>query len=78
MTKLNILISGMHCEACVGVIREDIKALPGVRACEVRVGQAEVSFDAEVTAKADLLNAIRASGSFEVRGFSTTECRCNS
>ena len=70
MKNLSIFINGMHCGSCVVAVRQALEEVAGVHTCDVRVGGAEVTFDSSVANKTELLAAIRAAGSFEIRGFS--------
>ncbi|MFQ5494254.1 MAG: heavy-metal-associated domain-containing protein [Phycisphaerae bacterium] len=71
--KLNFLISGMHCEACVAAVARGVGGLAGVRECDARVGEVTVTFDESVTTRSQIISAIQAAGGFEVRGFSPVE-----
>ncbi len=71
MRILHATITGMHCESCVGTIRSALVRSAAVTACDVRLGEADVTFDPEQSAVADLLAAIRSAGAFDVTGFST-------
>lgn len=60
----------MNCEACVVAVRDALEAVTGVEVFEVRLGEADVTFDPSVTSKAKLFDAVRAAGGFEVSSFS--------
>lgn len=67
--KLKLLINGMHCEHCVAAVRGALQAVPGVDGCTVSVGQAEVCYDPRTAGKADLVQAVRQAGPYEIGGF---------
>ena len=59
MTTLTICVSGMHCDHCVHSLRAALEGLSVVRACEVRLGLAAVSFDESLLRRAALFAALR-------------------
>lgn len=69
--QLHIDISGMHCEACVGAVRQAVSKLDGITRCDVRIGHAAVRYDDAMCNRADVLSAVRGAGAFDVDGFTT-------
>ena len=67
---LKITIGGMHCQGCVQAIQSAISCMEGVRSCTVGVGTVEVTIDEQMATKAELFDAIRGAGPFNVEGFS--------
>jgi Cu2+-exporting ATPase len=59
-----LLLSGLHCAACAGVIEDAVRALPGVRSCEVSAAaqRATVQWDAGRTTLSAVVAATRAVG----------------
>lgn len=62
MERLNLAVSGMHCDHCVGRVTRALQQLQGVRIEKVAIGSASVSYDpARATAEA-IAQAVTASG----------------
>ena len=72
MKKLEMTISGMHCESCVAKVREALDAVGGVQNSDVQVGSATVTFDDGQCGPKPLLDAVRGAG-FQLRGFKTMD-----
>ena len=71
-TQLNISISGMTCDHCAEAIEHALRELPGLSACRVRVGNADVTLDELVTGRDSVFTAIRQAGAFDISGFSVS------
>ncbi len=67
---LKITIGGMHCQTCVQAVHTALSRVEGARVCTTDVGAAEVTIDEQFATKADLFDAIRGAGPFNVEGFS--------
>jgi copper chaperone CopZ len=67
--RLKVEISGMHCEACREAIEAAVGRLPGVTGCEIRAGQADLTFDEAQTPVARVLQSIRGAGPFDITSF---------
>lgn len=72
-TTLSLRISGMHCDHCVRAVDAALTQLPGVLKRDVRVGSADVELDEGSTGRADLFDAIRRAGPFDLIEFSVSE-----
>jgi Cu2+-exporting ATPase len=59
-----LLMSGMHCAACAGLIEEAIRAVPGVQACDVSAAaqRATVRWDPALTTLSTVIDAARRIG----------------
>ena len=68
MKKLHLSISGMHCDSCVNTIREALGEVNGVRACDVQLSEADVTFDDSACRTPQIVGAVRAAG-FDVTKF---------
>ncbi len=64
MIERDFAVQGMHCEACVALISEDVGDLDGVEAVAVDLaaGRAHVRFDPGRVDNARIVNAIRHAG----------------
>ena len=62
MLSLTIPISGMSCGGCVSNVRVALTNIRGVGDAEVKVGEATVSYDPELTTPGALREAITAAG----------------
>ncbi|NDP46896.1 MAG: heavy-metal-associated domain-containing protein [Sulfuriferula multivorans] len=60
MTEITLSVSGMTCGGCVSSVQKVLTALPGVQSAEVILspGQARVTFDPSVIARAALEQAV--------------------
>ena len=60
MTEITLSVSGMTCGGCVSSVHKVLTALPGVQSAEVTLspGQARVTFDPSVIARAALEQAV--------------------
>lgn len=58
MLRLPILISGMSCGGCVNNVRTALSAVHGVQESHVKVGEATVTYDPELTSPDALRAAI--------------------
>ena len=67
--RLEIQIAGMHCQACVASVRDNVAACEGVSGVDVSIGAAVVSFDDSKCRTHDVLDAVRSAGKFEILGF---------
>ena len=72
MKKLEMTISGMHCESCVAKVRDALATITGVQNSDVQVGSATVTFDDGQCGPKPLLNAVRGAG-FQLGGFKTMD-----
>ncbi len=72
MTRATVDITGMHCGGCVASVDRVLSKLPGVRAREVSVGKATVTFDEGAVSEAALRDAIDGAG-FEVSSVTLSE-----
>ena len=63
-TTVEIPVSGMTCDHCVGTVRKALEALPGVEAARVDLagGRAEVDLDPALADRAALTRAVEAAG----------------
>lgn len=73
MPKMKLNISGMHCDHCVGAVRNAIAALPGVASCDVELGSVTVDINQTACSVSDLIAAVRNAGAFEPVGFNTCD-----
>jgi len=71
--RMNLEITGMHCEHCVQSVRRALLGLPGLSECQVDVGRATLAIDETKCFKAEVFAAVRAAGGFDIAGFSTGE-----
>jgi copper chaperone len=62
MQTLTIEIDGMSCGHCAAAVRRALDGMEGVEVQEVSVGAATVSYDAAVTSRERIEDAIRAEG----------------
>ena len=60
MTEITLSVSDMTCGGCVSSVQKVLTALPGVQSAEVTLspGQARVTFDPSVIARATLEQAV--------------------
>ena len=72
MKKIEMTITGMHCQACVAKIRDVLATVAGVQSSDVRIGSATVTFDDGQCGPKPLLDAVRAAG-FQLGGFKTMD-----
>lgn len=73
MKKIDYHLTGMHCEHCIESVRRALQKVPGVRKAEVRLNEAQVEFDESLCRPAELINAIRSAGTFDVLGFAPAQ-----
>ena len=71
--RMNLEITGMHCEHCVQSVRRALAGLPGLSECHVDVGRASLVIDETKCFKTDVFAAVRAAGAFDIAGFSSGE-----
>jgi copper chaperone len=57
---MNLIIEGMHCQACVARVRRAVERIDGARVDRVDVGSAEISVDS--LQEPMVLDAIRKAG----------------
>jgi copper chaperone len=62
MTKRTIEIGGMTCGHCVSRVSNALKAIPGIRVEDVKVGSATVEFDEAATDESVIAKAIETAG----------------
>jgi copper chaperone len=64
MTVRQFVVTGMHCEACVALVTEDVGAVEGVETVEVDLGAgtATVRFDSVRVTDDMIVDAIRSAG----------------
>jgi copper chaperone len=62
MEKVSLTIGGMSCAHCVARVKQTLAALPGVRAEDVSIGAATVSFDASLESADAIANAVSEAG----------------
>ncbi len=62
MERLTLNISGMSCGHCVGRVTQALAGVDGVRAEDVRIGSATVSYDAGKTSVAQIVEALDSAG----------------
>ncbi len=64
LTEAGLLITGMHCNNCVGRVDKAIRAVPGVESTQVdlKTGQAVVKFDPKSTNPQELADAVSKAG----------------
>lgn len=60
MTEINLSVTGMTCGGCVNSVQKVLTTLAGVQSAEVTLspGQARVTFDPSVIARAALEQAV--------------------
>jgi len=63
----------MHCDHCISSLHDAIAALPGVVACRVRLGHAEVEIERERCTMADITAAVQSAGPFSLLGFTRSD-----
>ncbi len=73
--RMNLEITGMHCEHCVQSVRRALTGLPGLSECQVDVGRASLVIDETKCFKTEVFAAVRTAGAFEIAGFSSGEKR---
>ena len=59
-TALELVVGGMHCDACVRRLRKALERAPGLRVDAVEVGRVRVTLDAATPA--DVEAAVTATG----------------
>ena len=62
MPQLTLRITGMSCGHCLHAVNEALAALPGVHLESLRMGRAEVQYDAQVTSPLAIEAAIAEAG----------------
>ena len=62
MTPLTLHISGMSCGHCLNAVRQAIESVPGVAVDSVRIGRADLSFDASKTSADQIAAAVTSAG----------------
>lgn len=70
--ELKVDITGMHCAGCVDAVAAALTRIDGVRVCDATVGAVRVVFNDSITRKADIFEAIRSAGAFDVQSFSAS------
>ncbi len=69
MAKLQLTIGGMHCDHCVGAVRQALHGVAGVERADVEIGKASVVYDAAHTGPLVICAAVAAAGAFSVESF---------
>ncbi len=67
--RIQLDVQGMHCDACVASVRENLLHQQGVSVVEVQVGRATVAYDDADCSTGDLVSAVRSAGDFDVAGY---------
>ena len=62
MTKLELEIDGMSCGHCVAAVTEALGELPGVRVDDVRIGNAQVSYNPDRVSPEQIMLAVEDAG----------------
>ena len=62
-----LVVDGMNCGHCVKALEKSLAKVKGLSRAKVTVGNAEVSYDPEISCKADLEKAVSEAG-FSLRG----------
>jgi copper chaperone CopZ len=62
MNTLELEIEGMSCGHCVAAISEALAELPGVRVDNVRIGAAELRYEAEKVSPEQIMLAVEDAG----------------
>ena len=62
MQRLTLHIEGMSCGHCLNAVNRALAALPGVQVESVRMGRAELRFDASITAASRIEAAVADAG----------------
>ena len=62
--RTNLLISGMHCTSCAGLIEKQLKKVSGVTEAHVNFAseKASIVYDSDLVKTTDLLNAVEKAG----------------
>jgi copper chaperone CopZ len=62
--KINIKLSGLHCQSCKTLIETEFKNLPGVKSISVNYpdGKTEIEFDGEVISRQEIFKKINELG----------------
>lgn len=62
MPQLTLAIEGMSCSHCLNAVNRSLAGLPGVEIKSVRIGKAELTYDAEQIDPGTIAEAVRAAG----------------
>jgi copper chaperone CopZ len=62
MEKLTLAIDGMSCGHCVGRVKQELAAAPGVHVIDVAIGSASLTYDAAATTPERIAAAVSAAG----------------
>ena len=62
MNKLELEIEGMSCGHCVAAVSEALKELPGVNVEQVRIGSAELTYEAAQVSPEQIVLAVEDAG----------------
>ncbi|HTO73496.1 MAG TPA: heavy-metal-associated domain-containing protein [Gemmatimonadales bacterium] len=62
MTPLTLHIEGMSCGHCLNAVNRALSALPGISDLQVKMGRAELNFDANQTTPTAIADAVKAAG----------------
>lgn len=62
MSQLTLSIEGMSCHHCLNAVNKALSDLPGVSIRAVRIGRADVDYDASVVQPEAIAAAVTAAG----------------
>jgi copper chaperone len=62
MKSVVLQVSGMSCGHCVKAVTQVLSTVEGVEVKEVRIGQAQISMDPEVTSAEQVVQNLTAAG----------------
>jgi copper chaperone len=57
MSTITVTVAGMTCGHCASSVREEVGAIPGVRAVDVDVASGKVTIDSEQQVEADAIKS---------------------
>ena len=66
MNQVTLQIEGMSCGHCVGQVRNALTRLEGVQVRQVKVGEADLSYDPETVTLTEIAEAVKQAG-YEVQ-----------
>ncbi|HSN05470.1 MAG TPA: cation transporter [Nitrospira sp.] len=66
MNQVTLQIEGMSCGHCVGQVRNALARLDGVQVRQVKVGEADLSYDPETLTLTEIVEAVKRAG-YEVQ-----------
>lgn len=67
--KINLDITGMHCQSCVTLINKKLEKQPGIKYSNVNLTteKATIEFDETITSESNIINAIQSLGTYSVK-----------